>query len=65
MGGVTPRSHLRDVPLAGMSLVLAGAAARGYRPGDPAWVNFGQGQPETGDMPGAPARITTIDAGSR
>src|SRR5262249_46947526 len=53
--------HLRDVPLAGMNAVLAGAAARGYAPGDPAWVNLGQGQPEIGDIPGAPPRITRID----
>lgn len=52
--------YLRDVPLVGMNRVLAGAAARGYSPGDPAWINLGQGQPETGDLPGAPARITTI-----
>ena len=53
-------AHLRDVPLSGMNLVLAGAAARGYRPGDPDWVNLGQGQPEIGDIPGAPPRITSI-----
>ncbi|HEY7173759.1 MAG TPA: pyridoxal phosphate-dependent aminotransferase, partial [Micromonosporaceae bacterium] len=52
--------HLRDVPLAGMNMVLAGAAARGFTPGDPAWVNLGQGQPEIGDIPGAPPRITRI-----
>lgn len=57
---MTPRSHLRDVPLSGMNLVLAGAAARGHRPGDPDWINFGQGQPETGDIPGAPPRITSV-----
>src|SRR5215471_433985 len=53
--------HLRDVPLAGMNAVLAGATARGYAPGDPAWVNLGQGQPEIGDIPGAPPRITRVD----
>src|SRR5215471_16643045 len=53
--------HLRDVPLAGMNAVLAGATARGYAPGDPDWINLGQGQPEIGDIPGAPPRITSID----
>jgi aspartate/methionine/tyrosine aminotransferase len=36
------------------------AMARGYRTGDPAWANLGQGQPETGSLPGAPPRITTL-----
>jgi aspartate/methionine/tyrosine aminotransferase len=51
---------LRDVPLAGMNFVLAGAAARGFTPGDPEWINLGQGQPEIGDLPGAPPRITSV-----
>ena len=48
-----------------MNFVLAGAAARGFRPGDPDWINLGQGQPEIGDLPGAPPRITivTLDPG--
>lgn len=53
--------HLRDVPLAGMNVVLAGAASRGFTPGDPRWVNLGQGQPEIGDIPGAPPRIARIE----
>ena len=44
-----------------MNFVLAGAAARGFTPGDPEWINLGQGQPEIGDLPGRPARITRID----
>jgi hypothetical protein len=43
-----------------MTFVLAGAARHGFTPGDPDWVNLGQGQPEIGDLPGAPPRITTI-----
>lgn len=58
-GVVTP-THLRDVPLSGMNYVLAGAAARGHTPGDPAWINLGQGQPEIGHIPGAPPRITHV-----
>jgi len=57
MVGVT---YLRDVPLAGMNFVLSGAAARGFTPGDPEWINLGQGQPEIGALPGAPERISSI-----
>ncbi len=44
-----------------MNAVLTAAAERGYRPGDPDWINLGQGQPEIGDLPGAPPRITSIE----
>src|SRR5258706_2649893 len=54
-------TYLRDVPLAGMNYVLAGAAARGFTPGDPSWINLGQGQPETGPLPGTPERVTRVD----
>lgn len=39
------------------------AAKVGYRMGDPAWSNLGQGQPEVGDIAGAPPRFDrlTID----
>jgi aspartate/methionine/tyrosine aminotransferase len=43
-----------------MNFVLAGAAANGFTPGDPAWINLGQGQPEIGPLPGAPERITSV-----
>ena len=36
------------------------AARRGYRAGDPAWANLGQGAPETGPLPGAPPRINHV-----
>ena len=39
------------------------AMAAGFTPGDPDWVNLGQGQPELGPLPGAPARVTSIDLG--
>jgi aspartate/methionine/tyrosine aminotransferase len=39
-----------------------GEAARcGYRPEDPAWTNFGQGQPDTGVIPFAPPRVDSIE----
>jgi aspartate/methionine/tyrosine aminotransferase len=33
----------------------------GYRMGDPEWCNLGQGQPEVGEMAGAPARYSKIE----
>jgi aspartate/methionine/tyrosine aminotransferase len=40
--------------------VTTEAAKRGFRTGDPAWCNLGQGQPETGPLPGAPARVEKV-----
>lgn len=37
------------------------AARNGYHPGDPNWTNFGQGQPETGNIPLAPLRVESIE----
>jgi aspartate/methionine/tyrosine aminotransferase len=37
--------------------VTTEAAALGYRSGDPGWANLGQGQPETGPLPGSPPRV--------
>src|SRR4029079_13049918 len=56
-------SAFRPVPRTGVIFVTTEAARRGFRPGDPAWCNLGQGQPETGPLPGAPARVgaVTID----
>ncbi|MDQ3401960.1 MAG: pyridoxal phosphate-dependent aminotransferase [Actinomycetota bacterium] len=53
--------YLRDVPPAGVLYVLDEAVRHGFSPGDPDWVNLGQGQPETGPLPGAPERITTVE----
>ncbi len=50
----------RDVPRTGVIYVMTEAKAAGYTPGDPAWTNFGQGQPETGDLPGATARVMNV-----
>ena len=36
---------------------MAEAARRGFRYGHPDWCNLGQGQPETGPLPGAPPRV--------
>ncbi len=44
----------RPVPRTGVIYVTQEAAALGYPGGD--WCNLGQGQPETGPLPGAPER---------
>ncbi|MFM9996091.1 MAG: pyridoxal phosphate-dependent aminotransferase [Phycisphaerales bacterium] len=51
----------RDLPFMGVIHVNNEAAKVGYRMGDPAWSNLGQGQPEIGEIPGAPARYNRID----
>jgi len=47
----------RPVPRTGVIFATTRAVAAGYRPGDPDWCNLGQGQPETGELPGAPPRV--------
>jgi N-succinyldiaminopimelate aminotransferase len=56
-------SAFRPVPRTGVIYVTTEAQKRGFRAGDPAWCNLGQGQPDTGPLPGAPARVhaVTID----
>ncbi len=51
----------RPVPRTGVIYVTTEAVRSGYRPGDAAWCNLGQGQPETGDLPGAPARVAALE----
>jgi N-succinyldiaminopimelate aminotransferase len=51
----------RSVPRTGVVYVTQEAMARGYKTGHPEWSNLGQGQPETGSLPGAPARVASID----
>ena len=53
-------SAFRDVPRTGVIFVMTEAARKGYTPSDPAWTNFGQGQPEVDAIPGAPKRISEI-----
>ncbi|MFZ5469197.1 MAG: pyridoxal phosphate-dependent aminotransferase [Myxococcota bacterium] len=59
----TPIAAFRTVPRTGVIYVTTEAAKRGYSTKDPSWCNLGQGQPETGALPGAPARLqqVTID----
>jgi aspartate/methionine/tyrosine aminotransferase len=53
----------RPVPFTGVIFVMAEAGQRGYRYGHPDWCNLGQGQPETGPLPGAPERVRQIEIG--
>jgi aspartate/methionine/tyrosine aminotransferase len=50
----------RPVPRTGVIFVTEEARRRGYAADKPGWLNLGQGQPETGALPGAPERITTL-----
>jgi aspartate/methionine/tyrosine aminotransferase len=50
----------RRVPRTGVIYVMGEAARHGYHANDPAWCNLGQGQPETGPLPGSPPRCEAI-----
>ncbi len=50
----------RRVPRTGVIYVTAEAFGRGYRSGHADWCNLGQGQPETGPLEGAPARVAAL-----
>ena len=58
-----PIPGFRSVPFTGVIYVMAEAAKRGFRYGHPDWANLGQGQPETGPLPGAPPRVHRVDIG--
>jgi hypothetical protein len=51
----------REVPKTGVIFVMTEADKAGYDPEDPAWTNFGQGQPEIGHLPFAPDRIEALE----
>ncbi len=51
----------RPVPRTGVIYVTSEAQKRGFSAADPDWCNLGQGQPETGELPGAPPRIHEIE----
>lgn len=50
----------RPVPRTGVIFVTTEATKLGFSPRNPDWCNLGQGQPETGALPGAPPRVHTI-----
>ncbi len=53
-------SAFRAVPRTGVIYVTSEAEKRGFRFHHPDWCNLGQGQPETGEIPGAPERCLSI-----
>src|SRR5262249_46221264 len=55
-----PLHAFRPVPRTGVIFVTTEAARHGFRPDDPSWCNLGQGQPETGPLPGAPPRVHDV-----
>ena len=50
----------RPIPYMGVIWVVAEAMKLGFRNGHPDWCNLGQGQPEIGEMEGAPPRPAEI-----
>ena len=47
----------RTVPRTGVIYVTTEATKLGFSQKNPDWCNLGQGQPETGELPGAPPRV--------
>jgi len=54
-------SAFRPVPRTGVIYVTTEAQKHGFSANDPEWCNLGQGQPETGDLPGSPARVKRVE----
>jgi N-succinyldiaminopimelate aminotransferase len=50
----------RAVPRTGVIYVTSEAHKLGYHSADTSWCNLGQGQPETGPLPGAPPRVQEV-----
>src|SRR3954470_16907202 len=50
----------RPVPKTGVIYVTSEATKLGFSASDPDWCNLGQGQPETGELAGRPARVHSI-----
>jgi N-succinyldiaminopimelate aminotransferase len=68
-GAEAPARHVTDeralgafrkVPRTGVIYVMGEAARHGYKPTSEEWCNLGQGQPETGELPGSPPRCEAI-----
>lgn len=54
------KSAFREVPYMGVVSAVAEASKLGFYNGNPDWSNLGKGQPEIGEIEGAPPRIDTI-----
>lgn len=52
-----PKSAFNEIPDIGVIWVMDEAIKLGYHNGNPDWTNLGQGEPETGEIKGAPPRI--------
>ncbi|MGO8764789.1 MAG: pyridoxal phosphate-dependent aminotransferase [Limisphaerales bacterium] len=50
----------RTVPRTGVIYVTHEATRHGFSYANPEWSNLGQGSPETGEIPGAPPRVTEV-----
>ena len=55
-----PVPGFRPVPRTGVIYVMDRARELGFRMGAEGWCNLGQGQPETGPLPGAPPRPSDV-----
>ena len=53
-------SAFRPVPRTGVIYVTTEATKLGFSASNPDWCNLGQGQPETGELPGAPPRVQHV-----
>ena len=51
---------VRQVPFMGVIWVVNEAMKLGFWNGNPEWCNLGQGQPEVGELEGAPERISSL-----
>lgn len=58
---VAELAAFRPVPRTGVIYVTVEAQKRGFSLDAPDWCNLGQGQPDTGVLPGAPSRVTHIE----
>jgi N-succinyldiaminopimelate aminotransferase len=54
-----------ELPFNGVVQVMREAAVFGYDSDAPDWLNLGQGQPEVGEIPGAPPRVRRLDLTER
>ncbi len=61
----SPLHAFRPVPRTGVIYVTEEAFKRGFSPEKSDWCNLGQGQPESGPLPGAPPRIGSIQIDPR
>lgn len=57
---MTTGQTFRPLPFMGVIHVNNEAMKAGWIMGDPNWSNLGQGQPEVGDIPDAPARFSEL-----